>query len=93
MGLWLLGAQDVNVPQEMIARSKEVILDQKINLPESLVNIKLTIPLCCHNSISTHTDLLPHHYHDERSSAKALLMKAERPEPGPLGGMAHKHHK
>lgn len=58
MGLWLLWAQDVNVPQELIARSKEVILDQEINLPLILCcqfNIKLIVPSGCHNSI-IHTD-------------------------------------
>lgn len=45
MGLWLLRPQDVNVPQEMIAGSKEVILEQKINLSlwEQL-NVKLSTP-------------------------------------------------
>lgn len=73
MGLWLLLAQDVNVPQELIARSKKVILGLKINLPLTLccqVNIKLIIPTGCHNSIDTHVDLLHFHYDDEASSAK-----------------------
>ena len=71
MGLWLLRAQDVNVPQQMKARSKEVILEQKINMPLSpwlRFNIKLIISLCCHNSISRHMDILHFHNDDEKSA-------------------------
>lgn len=76
MGLWLLWARDVNVPQELIARSKEVILDQKINLPLSLCcqfNIKLIVPtaaITASTHTQTHTDLPHFHYNDEASSAK-----------------------